>query len=196
VQKALADDARLLLELGAWRGDMTMWLLRAAPRATIISVDEWSGAEFPQRDHPSWKVLLPEVWQSFAANCWSQRERIIPMKERHDLAVRRVHALGLTPDVVLIHPDYDTSSVARVLDALAACYPDVPWIGLNWSWPNMQQVVTKMAKQLERPLTVQSSVWRLDPPNRRVECDTSPSSEAWESYRARATDDSALRAAR
>lgn len=161
--ETIPTNATCILELGAFRGEATAWLAANFPKARVVAVDEWSGARFPQPKHPHWRTMLPEIWRSFSANCWDFKTRVWPWKDRQDLALPKLKRLGVRPDVVVIHPDYDTSSVLRLLKALQLHYPEGPWVGCHWHWPALQALLTRQADGLGRRLAVRGPVWKLAP---------------------------------
>ena len=171
----MPSSAATILEFGSFRGETTRWLAERFTNAKIVAVDEWSGANFPQASHLNWKLLMPQIWRGFSANVRQFRGRVLAWKDRHDLAPARLHRLGIKPDVILIHPEYDTTCVRKLLCSLAENYSRQSWIGLNWHWPVLQDLLTQLSKELERKLSVCDSVWRLDPARAILTSTQSPS---------------------
>jgi hypothetical protein len=188
LRRALPKDAKIILELGAWRGQTTRFLAETCPNATILAVDTWHGGQYRQPEHPEWKAMLPDVWQSFVANVAEAASfgatshtasvgallqaaeagsfgygRVIPLHRRHDDAVRELAAAGRVPDVIYFDPDYNTRLVRETLGAIVRCYPHVPLVGHDWLWHRVQREVSQASRQTGRRLDSRGNLWFLAP---------------------------------
>src|SRR5262249_31766208 len=75
----LSPGPRLVVEIGAWLGLSTRFMVKRAPRATVISVDTWQGSPEHQRD-ARYAKLLPHLYETYLARCWDYRDRIVPLR--------------------------------------------------------------------------------------------------------------------
>jgi hypothetical protein len=179
LRRALPKDAKIILQLGAWRGQTTRFLAEACPNATILAVDTWHGAEYREPEHPEWKAMLPDVWESFVARTREFGNRILALRKRHDDAVRELAAAGRVPDVIYFDPDYNARLARETLAAIVRSFPHVPLVGHDWLWHSIQREVSQASRQTGRRLDARGNLWFLAPAARPLhaerECYFAPS---------------------
>ena len=86
-------EAKVIVELGSFLGRSTRFLLEHAPQATVLAVDHWRGSGDMQGDAEV-VALLPQLYETFLAECWPWRERIVPVRQTtldglREIAARR-----------------------------------------------------------------------------------------------------------
>lgn len=127
----LNKKMKLVVELGSWLGASTRFLLDKAPSATVIAIDHWEGSY----EHKLfWWNLLPTLYESFLANCWHYKERLIPMKTTTIEGLEEIFAAGLMPDLIYLDAAHDYASVTNDLEKMYACFPSSILTGDDWSW--------------------------------------------------------------
>jgi glycosyltransferase involved in cell wall biosynthesis len=162
IKQIIPSSSEVVLELGAWRGQTTCLLAQLCPQATIVAVDTWYGGKFTQPQHPDWKALIPWAWKSFVRRTSKIRHRVIPVRQRHQDAIRQIATAGIRPDVIFYDPEYNSRSVRETLYAILRFFPKVPLIGHDWHWKGMQRELGRAITGRGVQLLVQGNLWSLD----------------------------------
>lgn len=131
----LAKDAKLIIEIGAWKGRGTLTLARECPQAVILSVDTFLGSEemWQSMDDPSRYDALritngyPQLQREFLANMIRAglQERVIPIPLPSDIALSIIRSWGIQPDLIYIDASHDYASVKRDIINSIALEPKV-----------------------------------------------------------------------
>lgn len=140
-----ARDARVIVEVGSWKGRSTR-ALADNTKGVVYAIDPWAGETLTEDGavHP---VTL-DVWRSFA---WHLRDhlrttRVRPLRMRSTEALPALVAkLGPTVDLVFLDGDHREASVAADLEA---AWPLLRPGGLlaghdydNAAWPGVRRAV-------------------------------------------------------
>src|SRR5690606_37803858 len=97
LSRELGAQTKLVVELGAWLGESTRFIADCAPHAAVVTIDHWQGSPEHQA-RPQWQSMLPTLYETFLAMCWSYRERIVPLKMTTQDALQSIADRGLQPD--------------------------------------------------------------------------------------------------
>jgi hypothetical protein len=119
---------RLIVEIGAGTGRTTRFLAGLAPPATIIAIDPWEGS--PQSGELTEHRPVPSrPHETFLAECWNDRDQIIPVRLDPREGVLRVAEAGLQADLVYVNADRDHDSVANCLSLALDLFPRAILLG-------------------------------------------------------------------
>jgi hypothetical protein len=126
----------------------------------VIAVDHWVGSVEHAND-PELASFLPRLYETFLSECWDYRDRVIPLRANSVDGLRRVHAAGLSPDVVYVDADHRYESVVADLTAALDLFPRATIVGDDWDWDSVRTAVEAVARQ--RGIEVQShgTAWRI-----------------------------------
>lgn len=160
LESVVGRQTRLVLELGAWLGLTTRFLAGRAPRATIVAIDHWQGGP-EHRDQPEYAALLPALYETFLANCWSLRERVIALRSDTLSALQRLRELQIEPDVVYIDADHSFEAVRADLLAALDAFPRAAIVGDDWDWETVARAVTDVADERRLHIEQNGVAWRI-----------------------------------
>lgn len=162
LRAALSPDARLIIELGAWRGTITKLLAAYCPRATIVAVDAWPGCR-QEGSHPEWKAQSEDSLRSFAMNCNGAHSRVVPVLAAPLEGLPLLSSLDLEPDYVYLSITCDSTYARHLVRRTADLFPAAVMLGDHWGWWGIRRAVGATAESLSRPVTIRAGFWRLDP---------------------------------
>jgi len=139
LRRVVSRDSKLVVELGSWVGDSTQWFLTHCPKAVVIAVDTWLGSceHLVKR-----RALLPILYETFLANCWEYRDRLIPFRNTSLTALSYLSKLGLKPDVIYFDSDHSYWGLTAELEMACELFPGTEFLGDDYSGG-------KIAKTLE-----------------------------------------------
>jgi len=167
---ALLADAvpgKSVLELGAWLGKSTRHMIQRGADL-VISVDHWDPDKlmpWAQARHPDLVPVVRVVYETFLANCWDHKNRIIPMRMDTRDALGAVHRLGITPEVIFLDSSHQYEHTCEELDLISELFPAAVVVGDDWNWNSRKWYPVRRAvceKIGSRTLRVQGNGWRLD----------------------------------
>lgn len=136
---------KVILELGTWLGQSAVYWLSLNPDAVLICVDHWNGlthdAWLPE-NFPEEMVgeNFPTLYETFLANVWEYRDRVIPIRSDTLNGIQIVQAMGITPDVVYVDADHEYKSVRDELTLLCDYFPKAILCGDDFSDQNFPGV--------------------------------------------------------
>lgn len=76
----------LVVEIGSWLGSSTRFLA-SQTGGCVVAIDHWKGSEEHYKQE-QYADVLPSLYQTFLANCWSYRSKIIPVRRTSDEALK------------------------------------------------------------------------------------------------------------
>lgn len=119
---------RLIVEVGAWLGGSTRWLLTRSPEA-LVSIDTWLGSVEHQAGSDWQKrqthhaALLERLFETFLACCWEYRERLIALRTSSLDGFWQIASAGLCPELILLDGAHDELSVTNELELAHELFP-------------------------------------------------------------------------
>lgn len=158
--ESLPKNARLIVEVGSWLGRSTRFLADLAPRAKVIAIDHWQGSP-EHTDDPELIPLLPVLYETFLAETWDYRQRVIPVRAGSVDGMRHVAESNLQPDLVYIDADHGYEAVKADVTAALDLFPRAVLVGDDWNWPGVQKAVEEVAKGRRLKLEVLHTAWRI-----------------------------------
>jgi len=151
----LAPDAKLVIEVGAWKGRGTLALARSCPNATIVAIDTWLGAKemwLNKADPERYGALrlkngIPQLAFEFLANMMrgGVHDRVMPLPLPSNIALGMCLELNLKPDLVYIDASHEYEDVKSDIIKTLALEPGVI-CGDDYQpgWPGVVQVVDEL----------------------------------------------------
>jgi hypothetical protein len=162
-------EIRLVLEIGAFLGGSTKLWLAASPNVTVIALDPWEGswANFAivsgKPEHAD-QLGRPEGgYQTFLANLWADRERVVPLRGRSPEKLHELAELGVIPDLVYL--DSDKSGVE--LELCHELFPSAILCGDDWTYGAdegypIRQPVREFCRRHGRYVRTKMATWIID----------------------------------
>lgn len=133
LDEVIPKDVGLIVELGSWLGQSTRWFCRTFPKATVIAVDTWLGS----CEHIVKKAaILPVLYETFLANNWELRERIIPFRNTSLAALNFIKHLGIVPDVVYFDSDHSYWGLTAEMETAHELFPKAIMVGDDFEFGN------------------------------------------------------------
>ena len=136
--KHLSPSTKLVLELGAWLGRSTRFILKKAPNAHVVTVDSWDDnviRPWITSRHPR---LLPVVEagvrETFIVNQWGWRERLTPLQMHAHAAIDLVRSSAAVPDVVFLDTSHGYVSTLDEVTRITTAFPTTLLVGDDWEW--------------------------------------------------------------
>jgi predicted O-methyltransferase YrrM len=160
LRNSVPQTARLIVELGSWTGRSTRLLAELAPGATIVAIDHWKGSP-EHSDDPELREALPRLYETFLAECWANRERIIPVRMGSVPGLRAVAQAGLAPDAIYIDADHSYGSVVADLTAALDLFPNAVIVGDDWDWEDVRRAVEAVLAPRGVRCEVLGTAWRV-----------------------------------
>lgn len=120
---------KIILELGAWKGMSTIYMLTLFD-GNIISIDNWSGGNsILVNEKRKQKHDVDKIYNQYLRNVYEYRERVIPIKIDGRLGIKYIYELGIKPDLIYLDMDHTYDSVSKDLETIYNYFPNVPLIG-------------------------------------------------------------------
>lgn len=143
----LAKDARLVVEIGTWKGASALTLAECCPAAEIVCIDTWQGSAEMWQNHADserygalrLKHGYPTLYWQFLANVIraGKQGQITPMPMASCVGLELLAKWGAKPDLVYIDGSHEMSAVARdirdakKLSPKIICGDDANWDGVK-----------------------------------------------------------------
>ncbi len=160
--QSVHSETSLILELGSWLGLSSRFLLDQAPNAALIAIDHWRGSA-EHRNKPDLAPLLPVLYETFLANCWRYRERLVALRAGTLAGMQRVAEVQLKPDLMYIDADHQYESVKADLETARKLFPEATIVGDDWNWEGVRRAVDSLARSEGWHLEVDETAWRIRP---------------------------------
>jgi hypothetical protein len=120
---------KIILELGAWKGMSTIYMLTLFD-GNIISIDNWSGGNsILVNEKRKQKHDVDKIYNQYLRNVYEYRERVTPIKIDGRLGIKYIYDLGIKPDLIYLDMDHTYDSVSKDLETIYNYFPNVPLIG-------------------------------------------------------------------
>jgi hypothetical protein len=160
LSRSVTPKTQLVVEVGSWLGRSTRFLADLAPRGTVIAIDHWEGSPEHHKDGEL-AELLPRLYDTFLAECWDYRRRIIPLRAKSVEWLQRVAEAGLEPDVVYIDADHSFESVQHDLTTALDMFPRATIVGDDLNWDGVRKAVETVCRSRNLRHEAHGTAWRI-----------------------------------
>jgi predicted O-methyltransferase YrrM len=143
--KPLIENAKVIVELGAWLGTSTRWFC-ANSGGIVYSVDHWKGS-IEHQTRKSLQDKLPTLYDTFIVNCWSFKDRIIPIKMTTVPGMHYIADNDIKPDIIFVDASHEYEDVLADLETASKLFPNAVLVGDDWSWKNRLKEKRKTVKE-------------------------------------------------
>lgn len=160
LKAAITSETQLAVELGSWLGLSTRFIADCAPQATVIAIDHWRGSPEHQ-DNQQWAAMLGGLFETFLANCWEYRQRLIPLRVTTLDGLCIVARRGLKPDLIYLDADHGFEAVTADFEYVLDAFPRAAIVGDDWQWQSVREAVLAVAKRRGLLIEACDNAWRL-----------------------------------
>ena len=158
--RSASPTTRLVVEVGSWLGRSTRFLAGRAPNAHIVAIDHWLGSAEHRQD-AELAPWLPQLYETFLAECWDYRHQIIPVRANSLEGMRRVAEAGLEPDLVYIDADHSFHAVYADVTAALDLFPQATIVGDDWDWESVRSAVLRILAERRLSCERLDNGWRI-----------------------------------
>jgi len=129
VKSLLKPDMKVVLELGAWKGQSTRFICDCVPQAQVITIDTWEGSV----EHQGSPDLVT-LHETFLVNCWDYKNQLVPIRMMTRDGMKFLKDEGIVPEFIFIDADHSYEGVcADITDALTY-WPNIVVCGDDWAY--------------------------------------------------------------
>lgn len=188
-EKLRREGINLLLEIGSFLGGSILNWLEASPDVIVAAVDPWPDsagvADYARKlglgESFAKQLEQPQgFYNTFVANMWEYRDRVIPVREYSPGILHELADLGLCPDLIYL----DSDKVGTEIELCAELFPGAIMTGDDWEWKGdagqsdgdsedemypIRGPVRNFCARNHRYLKVEGATWVIDtePPSLR-----------------------------
>jgi hypothetical protein len=150
----------VVLEVGAWLGKTSVYLLETYPDLFLVCIDIW---EHHGIIHERARTAF-ETWQ---ANVWPYRDRVLAVRKRSEIGMIELARLGARPDLVYVDAAHDYGQAYLDTAVACACFPDAAICGDDFTLNvrgeelNVGHAVTRFAQRAGWKVGVHGRFWEL-----------------------------------
>lgn len=148
LKKYITDDYKLIFEFGSWLGLSAEYILNNTDQnCIVICIDTWEG-DWSIKQTTKYKKHLQNLYDTFIVNMWKWKDRLIPVKMDGRKAMKYLHDLGLTPDLIYLDMDHSYESAKGDLKLLMKYFPDTLILGDDiLYWKGVAQAVKEIIRE-------------------------------------------------
>lgn len=89
---------------------------------------------------------LSTCYATFLRNCWSYRDRLIPVRRRSVDGMRLVAEAGLAPDLIYIDADHSYSAAKADIQMAHELFPKAQLVGDDYQMKGVKRAVDEFAR--------------------------------------------------
>ena len=164
--------SKVVLEIGCFLGGSVENWLQASPDVTVVAVDPWPEcdiADYARRNGRSEEEAVQleredGFYQTFLANFWDQRDRVIPVRDYSPGILTELAEAGLKPDLIFLDSDKSGVEIERCHEL----FPGALMTGDDWHWKNdagecpIREPVERFCRLHNRFLKTENATWVID----------------------------------
>jgi len=152
----ITPQMKVIVELGAWLGTSTRWLCDNSS-AKVFSVDHWQGS-IEHQGRKDVKDKLSTLYETFLVNCWSHKDRIVPVRMNTISGMHYIHDNDIVPDMIFVDASHEYEDVLKDLETANMLFPRAILCGDDWSWRNRKQDKRKTVKEAVKTFSKQKKL--------------------------------------
>jgi len=145
---AIPEDSKLIVEMGSWLGKSTRFILKQASQADVVAIDHWKGGSSIGIDQET-EPRMRRLYETFLANCWAYRHRLIPLKSTTIEGIEELRQTGAEPQLIYLDAGHMYEEVKADLGAIGKALPNVRIAGDDYggSWEGVKRAVDEYANE-------------------------------------------------
>ncbi|MAH49939.1 hypothetical protein CMI37_29240 [Candidatus Pacearchaeota archaeon] len=160
-EKILAEKLEphhVVIELGSWLGKSTRFIADRCKK--VYAIDHWEGGpEHHTSKYESIKGRLPKLYETFLKNCWSRKDKIIPLRMKTVVGLMKCSQAGIKPDIIYIDASHEYEDVLADISLSRELFPEALLIGDDWERKGVYSAVMNYAYDKEITFSVYGCVW-------------------------------------
>lgn len=152
----------IVVEMGSWLGLSTRYICDlTASDCTVIAIDHWEGSS-EHKVVPEWAEELPTLYETFLANCWDFRNKLVPVRLSTTQGLKVLKELNVVPQLVYLDAAHDADSVEADLTQCLEYFPNTHIIGDDWTWDSVREGVKRvLSKQKNYNLRTDTTCYEI-----------------------------------
>lgn len=155
---AMGSHVRVILELGSWLGKSARWLAKQSPNAIVIAVDHWQGSAEHFKT-PGLRAMLPTLYDTFIKNCWTFRDRMIPLRMDTISGMGLVNQFRIIPDLIYIDAGHDYASAYADVSNALRLFPNAALCGDDFYWEGVNRAITEHVRSGSMRASYKKNQW-------------------------------------
>ena len=163
LNSAFAHEPKVILELGAWYGKSTQFMLDGCQTARVYSVDIWDDELWWIQEDRQLKAMVTEhpVYETFLANFWMYRDRLYPMKMHSLDAIPLLSSYGVPVDCVYLDSGHFYEETKQEVAAVKKHFPNAFVCGDDYSRDDCRKALNEISCELGMSLLIIRNAWIL-----------------------------------
>lgn len=152
----------VVLEVGAWLGKTSLYLLENYPGLELVCLDIW-------RDHGIIHERAKNAFETWQSNVWDYRKkRVQAIRKRSEIGMVELARRGFKPDLVYVDAAHDYGQVYLDTAVACACFPEAKICGDDFTLNvrgeelNVGHAVTRFADRAGKKLKVHGRFWEFE----------------------------------
>ncbi len=160
---AFLSKPKNILELGAWYGKSTKYLLDNCPDANVFSVDIWDDKlSWIQKDSTLNAIVKEHpVFETFLANFWDYRNRLCPIKMSSLEAIPLLSQHGIEVDCVYLDSGHYYEETKKEVRAVKKHFPKAFLCGDDYYRDDCRKGLNEISEELGMSLLIIHNAWIL-----------------------------------
>lgn len=160
---AFMTKPRNVLELGAWYGSSTRYILENCPEAAVYSVDIWDDTLSWIQNDPVLGPMVNEhpVYHTFLANMREYRDRLFPMKMHSVAAMNLLGGHGVEIDCVYLDSGHYYEETKEEIRTIKKRFPNAFVCGDDYGRDDCRKGLNEVSEELGLDLMIIHNAWIL-----------------------------------
>jgi hypothetical protein len=169
-RRLVANNVKVVLEVGSFLGLSTRLWLDAVPDAVAVCIDPWFDRYDDDSGFRHWPdVVGKNIYHLFLSSNWEYRDRIVPVRGLSPAMLDVVADLGVKPDLIFIDGLHDYDSVTTDIETCHRLWPDAILTGDDWTHDKhtfppraVREAVEDFAARKGWRVDARDNTWALD----------------------------------
>lgn len=141
----IKGNEKVIVEVGSWLGSSTRWFVQNS-KATVYAIDHWKGSIEHHKENHKYLKMIPTLYETFIVNCWSVRDRIVPIRLSSQDGLKYIKEQGIEPDFIYIDASHEYNDVLADIMLSFELFPNAIICGDDYKWKNKRLSGLKTVK--------------------------------------------------
>jgi hypothetical protein len=160
----VVEENFIVLELGSWLGASTRFF---CDRSTfVIAIDHWLGSPEHQPGGYAENPKIETLYETFIANCYDYRDRLLPLRMNTAEGVALLKAKGIKPHMVYVDADHSYAGCFADIERVTDFGRDVIITGDDFAYEvnaGVKKAVIEFAAAYRYWVVSEGNFWMLVP---------------------------------